>query len=93
MGYTYREKINSMGNCLKKGAEVSVETIGQVHELLQSDVGQAAIQVVELIAEKKKYRNSSQRTIDALAHKIIEAKHLDEVPASAEEMKEPQPNH
>ena len=81
-----------MGNCLKKGVEVSVDTVGKVHELLQSDIGQAAIQVVELIAEKNKYRNSSQRTIDALAQKIIEAKHIDEVPASAEEMKNNQEN-
>lgn len=81
-----------MGNCLKKGVEVSVDTIGQVHELLESDVGQAAIQVVELIANKSKYRNSSQRTIDALAQKIIETKHINEVPASAEEMKNGQEN-
>lgn len=81
-----------MGNCLKKGVEVSVDTVGKVHELLESDVGQAAIQVVELIANKNKYRNSSQRTIDALAQKIIEAKHIDEVPASAEEMKNEQEN-
>ena len=81
-----------MGNCLKKGVEVSVDTVGKVHELLQSDIGQAAIQVVELIAEKNKYRNSSQRTIDALAQKIIEAKHIDDIPASAEEMKNNQEN-
>lgn len=81
-----------MGNCLKKGVEVSVDTVGKVHELLQSDIGQAAIQVVELIAEKSKYRNSSQRTIDALAQKIIEAKHIDDIPASAEEMKNGQEN-
>lgn len=81
-----------MGNCLKKGVEVSVDTVGKVHELLQSDIGQAAIQVVELIAEKSKYRNSSQRTIDALAQKIIEAKHIDDIPASAEEMKNEQEN-
>lgn len=81
-----------MGNCLKKGVEVSVDTVGKVHELLQSDIGQAAIQVVELIAEKNKYRNSSQRTIDALAQKIIEAKHIDDIPASAEEMKNGQEN-
>lgn len=81
-----------MGNCAKKSAEISVDTIGKVHELLQSDIGQAAIQVVELIAEKNKYRNSSQRTIDALAQKIIEAKHIDDIPASAEEMKNNQEN-
>ena len=81
-----------MGNCVKKGVEVSVDTVGKVHELLQSDIGQAAIQVVELIAEKNKYRNSSQRTIDALAQKIIEAKHIDDIPASAEEMKNNQEN-
>lgn len=81
-----------MGNCVKKGVEVSVDTVGKVHELLESDVGQAAIQVVELIANKNKYRNSSQRTINALAQKIIEAKHIDEVPASAEEMKNEQEN-
>ena len=81
-----------MGNCLKKSVEISVDTVGKVHELLESDVGQAAIQVVELIANKNKYRNSSQRTINALAQKIIEAKHIDEVPASAEEMKNEQEN-
>lgn len=81
-----------MGNCAKKSVEISVDTIGKVHELLQSDIGQAAIQVVELIAEKNKYRNSSQRTIDALAQKIIEAKHIDDIPASAEEMKNNQEN-
>lgn len=81
-----------MGNCAKKGVEISVSTVGKVHELLQSDIGQAAIQVVELIAEKNKYRNSSQRTIDALAQKIIEAKHIDDIPASAEEMKNNQEN-
>lgn len=81
-----------MGNCLKKNIEISVDTVGKVHELLQSDIGQAAIQVVELIAEKSKYRNSSQRTIDALAQKIIEAKHIDDIPASVEEMKNDQEN-
>lgn len=81
-----------MGNCAKKGVEISFDTVGKVHELLQSDIGQAAIQVVELIAEKNKYRNSSQRTIDALAQKIIEAKHIDDIPASAEEMKNNQEN-
>lgn len=77
-----------MGNCFKKGVELSVDTIGQVHELMNSDVGKAAIQVVELIAHKKEYRNSSQRTIDALAQKIIEVKQADEVPESAAEMKQ-----
>ena len=81
-----------MGNCVKKGVEISVDTVGKIHELLESDVGQAAIQVVELIANKNKYRNSSQRTIDALAKKIIEAKHIDDIPASAEEMKNNQEN-
>jgi hypothetical protein len=81
-----------MGNCVKKGVEVSVDTVGKVHELLQSDIGQAAIQVVELIAEKSKYRNSSQRTIDALAQKIIEAKHIDDISASTEEIKNSQEN-
>lgn len=81
-----------MGNCAKKSVEISVDTVGKVYELMESDVGQAAIQVVELIANKNKYRNSSQRTINALAQKIIEAKHIDEVPASAEEMKNEQEN-
>ena len=63
-----------MGNCLKKSAEISVETVGAITNLLESDEGQAAIEIAKLLVEKKKYRASSQRIIDNLAAKVVDIK-------------------
>ena len=64
-----------MGQCLKKSAEISVDTVGTITNMLQSDEGKAAIEIAALLVEKRKYRASSQRIIDNLAAKVVDIKH------------------